>query len=65
MLLIPEGALVLNPPAAATLELVNGERSVTEIVDAIVSRFEVDGERAAADVAELLDRLAARGFVVA
>jgi pyrroloquinoline quinone biosynthesis protein D len=64
MLLIPEGALVLNSPAAAALELVDGERSVDEIVAAIVIRFDVTLERAHADVHELFQRLEARGFLL-
>jgi pyrroloquinoline quinone biosynthesis protein D len=63
MLLVPEGALVLNPPASAALELVDGERSIDEIVAAVVARFDVTLERAHADVHELFERLALRGFL--
>ncbi len=63
MLLVPEGALVLNSPAAAALELVDGERSVDEIVAAIVERFDVALERAHADIHELFERLEVRGFL--
>lgn len=63
MLLVPEGALVLNSPAAAALELVDGEHSVDEIVAAIVERFDVALERAHADVHELFERLKVRGFL--
>lgn len=63
ILLVPEGALVLNPPAAAALELVDGKRSLAELVDAIVERFEVTPECAAADLLELFERLEARGFI--
>ena len=63
MLLVPEGALVLNDSAAAALELVDGRRSIDEIAAALVERFAVDGERARADVCELVDRLALRGFL--
>jgi pyrroloquinoline quinone biosynthesis protein D len=63
MLLVPEGALVLNPSAAAALELVDGDRSVAQLVDAVVERFEVTPKQAAADLLELFERLEARGFV--
>jgi pyrroloquinoline quinone biosynthesis protein D len=63
MLLVPEGALALNPSAAAALELVDGQRSVDEIVAAIVQRFDVTLEVAHADVHELLERLEVRGFL--
>jgi len=63
ILLVPEGALVLNPPAAAALELVDGKRSLAQLVDAIVERFEVTPQRAAADLLELFERLEARGFI--
>ena len=64
MLLVPEGALVLNSPAAAALELVDGNHSVDEIVAAIVERFDVALERAHADVHELFERLEFRGFLL-
>lgn len=64
MLLVPEGALVLNSPAAAALALVDGERSVDEIAAAIVVRFDVTLERAHADVHELFERLEVRGFLL-
>lgn len=63
MLLVPEGALVLNAGAAAALDLVDGERTLSEIVDAIVERFEVTRETAKADVASLFERLSERGFM--
>jgi pyrroloquinoline quinone biosynthesis protein D len=64
MLLVPEGALVLNRPAAAALELVDGTRTLDEIVAAIVERFEVAPEQAAGDLAGLFDRLTERGFIL-
>ncbi len=63
MLMIPEGALVLNASAAATLELVDGERSIAEIVDAVVERFEVDRAQAESDVRHLVERLSERRFI--
>jgi pyrroloquinoline quinone biosynthesis protein D len=60
MLLIPEGTLVLNASAAATLELVDGRRTVNDIADAIVNRFAVERKQAGEDVRELLERLAER-----
>jgi pyrroloquinoline quinone biosynthesis protein D len=63
MLLVPEGALVLNRPAAAALELVDGTRTLDEIVAAMVERFEVAPEQAADDLTVLFDRLNERGFI--
>jgi len=63
MLLVPEGALVLNAPAAVTLELIDGARSVGDIASAIVERFDVTEERAREDVCALLQRLADRRLV--
>ncbi len=63
MLLIPEGALVLNRPAAVALGLVDGKRTLGEIVEAVVDRFEVTPERARDDLNSLFERLAQRGFV--
>jgi Coenzyme PQQ synthesis protein D (PqqD) len=63
MLLVPEGALILNRAATVALELVNGERTLDEIVDAVVEMFEVEPEQARTDLNALFDRLAERGFV--
>jgi pyrroloquinoline quinone biosynthesis protein D len=63
MLLVPEGALVLNRVAAVALELVDGTRSVGQIVEAVVDRFDVAPERAREDVHGLFERLSARGFL--
>jgi pyrroloquinoline quinone biosynthesis protein D len=63
MLLVPEGVLVLNQPAAAALELVDGNRTLTEIVAAVVERFDVTPQRAQADLTELFERLEQRGFI--
>jgi len=63
MLLVPEGALVLNPSAAAALDLVDGQRTFSQIVDAIVERFEVAPDVARAEVGALFERLAERGFL--
>jgi coenzyme PQQ biosynthesis protein PqqD len=63
MLLVPEGALVLNRSAAAALALVDGRRSLKNIIEAVVELFDVTPERAASDLHELFDRLEQRGFV--
>jgi coenzyme PQQ biosynthesis protein PqqD len=63
MLLVPEGALVLNSPAAVALELVDGKRTLREIVEAVVERFEVEQPQARADLSALFDRLRERGFI--
>jgi pyrroloquinoline quinone biosynthesis protein D len=63
MLLVPEAALVLNRSAAVALELVNGKRSLAEIIDAVAEQFDVAPERAREDLGDLFDRLAERGFL--
>jgi pyrroloquinoline quinone biosynthesis protein D len=63
MLLVPEGVLQLNGTAGAALELVDGRRTLPEIVAAVVERFDVAPEEARASVAELFERLADRGFL--
>jgi pyrroloquinoline quinone biosynthesis protein D len=63
MLLVPEGALVLNASATATLELVDGKRSLADIATILVARFEVDEAQAREDAGGLLERLADRRLV--
>ena len=63
LLLIPEGAVRLNPTAVEVLELCDGERSLDDIVDAL-SRPLRGRRRRATTCAELIDALAQRGLVV-
>jgi pyrroloquinoline quinone biosynthesis protein D len=62
VLLIPEGAVRLNPTAAQVLELCDGERSLDDIVGALSARYE--GAEIRDDVLELVDAMAQRGLVV-
>jgi pyrroloquinoline quinone biosynthesis protein D len=62
VLLIPEGAVRLNPTAAEVLELCDGERSLDEIVGELSARY--DGADLHDDVVELVDALSQRGLVV-
>jgi pyrroloquinoline quinone biosynthesis protein D len=62
LLLVPEGAVRLNPTAAQVLELCDGERSLDDIVGTLSARYE--GADVRADVHELVDAMAARGLVV-
>jgi pyrroloquinoline quinone biosynthesis protein D len=62
VLLIPEGAVRLNPTAVAVLELCDGQRTLDEIASALSERY--GGADVGGDVAELVDALAQRGLVV-
>ena len=62
LLLIPEGAVRLNPTAAEVLELCDGERSLEDIVGALSERYQ--GADVREDVVELVDAMAQRGLVV-
>ena len=62
LLLIPEGAVRLNPTAAEVLELCDGERSIDDIVVALAARY--DGADLRDDVVELVDAMTQKGLVV-
>jgi pyrroloquinoline quinone biosynthesis protein D len=62
VLLVPEGAVRLNPTAAEVLELCDGERSLDDIVGTLSARYE--GADLGADVRELVEAMAQRGLVV-
>jgi pyrroloquinoline quinone biosynthesis protein D len=64
MLLVPEGAIKLNTSAAAALALVDGERTLDEIVAQICARFEVADGRAREDVTTLFERLRMRRMLI-
>ena len=61
LLLIPEGAVRLNPTAAEVLELCDGARSLDDIVGALSARYA--GADVRDDVLELVDAMAQRGLV--
>ena len=62
LLLVPEGAVRLNPSAAEVLELCDGQRSVDEIVGILTARYE--GAELGADVRGLVDGMAERGLLI-
>lgn len=62
VLLFPEGALVLNPTAAAVLELCDGKLTVGEIVTELEERYQ--GANVGNDVHNLVSRITERGLLV-
>ena len=62
VLLIPEGAVRLNPTAADVLGLCDGERSLDDIVGALSARYE--GVDVRDDVVDLVDAMVEKGLVV-
>ncbi|MCM6778646.1 pyrroloquinoline quinone biosynthesis peptide chaperone PqqD [Nocardia sp. CDC159] len=58
--LLPEGVVVLNDTAAAVLARCDGASTVAEIVARLAAEYD---DVCAADVTELLDRLARRRVV--
>lgn len=62
LLLVPEGAVRLNPTAAEVLELCDGERSLEEIVGVLSTRY--DGADLRGDVEGLVGAMTERGLVV-
>jgi pyrroloquinoline quinone biosynthesis protein D len=62
VLLYPEGALALNPTAAAVLELCDGERTFDDIAAILSEQY--GGADVRDDVEELVLAIAAKGLVV-
>ena len=62
LLLIPEGAVRLNPTAADVLELCDGRRSLDDIAAALSARYA--GADVRDDVIELVDAMTQRGLVI-
>jgi pyrroloquinoline quinone biosynthesis protein D len=62
LLLVPEGAVRLNPTAAEVLQLCDGERSLQSIVSMLAARY--DGADLDEDVRGLVGAMAARGLLV-
>jgi len=63
VLLVPEGVVMLNATAAATLELVDGTHTVDDIVEGLSARFEAPREELLRGVEALLRRLSERRMV--
>jgi coenzyme PQQ biosynthesis protein PqqD len=60
VLLYPEGAVLLNDTGAAILELVDGARTIADIVALLAQRYGTD---VTADVTEYLSDLARRELI--
>lgn len=63
VLLVPEGVVNLSESAAAIAELVDGARTPDDISALLAASFDGPNERIAADVQELLARLAAKTWI--
>ena len=57
------GLVILNDTACCVWELLAEERTVDELAAAVVERFDVDLDRARADVQAFLDEIAPRGMI--
>lgn len=64
MLLIPEGVVDLNESASAIVELVDGKRTVSAIASDLCPRYGVDLAQLTSDIETLLQRLAAKAWLV-
>jgi pyrroloquinoline quinone biosynthesis protein D len=62
ILLVPEGAVRLNPTAAEVLELCDGQRSLDDIIGVLGERYA--GADVGEDVRGLIDAMAQRGLLV-
>ncbi len=62
LLLVPEGAVRLNPTAAEVLGLCDGGRSLEDIIVVMTERYH--GSDVSDDVRELVDAMTQRGLLV-
>ncbi len=64
ILLVPEGIVSLSESAEAALELLDGTRTIDDVVAALGERFDDDDGALAHDVRTLFDALADHGFLL-
>lgn len=64
LLLAPERVLTPDAIAVEVLQLCDGARSVADIAEALAARYQAPATQIAADVAEMLQGLADKGFLV-
>ncbi len=57
------GMVVLNPTGRFIWELLAEDRSLEDLVTAVVDRFEVETDRAGADVRAFVDDLSRQGWI--
>jgi len=65
IIVMPETAqaTVLNPVAARIWELMDGKRSLGQIVETIVSEYDVDSATAEKDASDFVNELTTRGLM--
>ena len=64
VMLYPEGVILLTEQAAEVLALCDGARTLDDLTRELTTRYpDADAETIATDVRDLLERLAARGFI--
>ncbi|QHS52012.1 pyrroloquinoline quinone biosynthesis peptide chaperone PqqD [Edaphobacter sp. 12200R-103] len=64
VLLIPEGTLNLTGPSREILAMLDGKRTISDVVAALVQQYEgVDEREIGDDVLSLLNRLEQRGVL--
>jgi len=63
VILAPERLFLLDEPAVEVLKLVDGARSVSDIIDALAARFDAPRAAIATDVEAMLQDLADKGAI--
>ncbi len=63
VILAPERLFLLDEPAVEVLKLVDGTRSVPEIVEALAAKFNAPRETIAADTEAMLHDLVIKGAI--
>jgi len=63
VILAPERLFLLDEPAVEVLKLVDGARSVPDIIDALAARFDAPRAAIATDVEAMLQDLADKGAI--
>ena len=63
VILAPERLFLLDEPAVEVLKLVDGARSVPEIVDVLAAKFNAPRETIAADTEAMLHDLVIKGAI--
>ena len=63
VLLVPERVMVPDDTAVEILQQCDGKRTMADIIDALAEKYVTDRPQIAADVVEMIQDLANRGFV--
>lgn len=64
VLLVPERVMIPDETAIEIIKQCDGEKTIAEIIDGLADKYAAERDQIAADVTEMLQDLANKGFLI-